>query len=287
MQIAQLKAFIAIAEAGLFSEAAERLFITQPAISKRIASLEEYYGTQLIDRSSKRARLTEAGTLLLPRARQILTNLTESKQFIADMHNKVSGQLSIATSHHIGLRRLPDHLRSYKANHPEVRLDFHFMDSEEACKNVADGSIEMGIVTLPLRTDPALKTSHLWEDKLLVCCSVTHDLASKTITDPGQLCEYDAILPGKETFTRQILNQYFSKTEYRLNIIMESNYLETLGMMAAVGIGWTVLPETMLGKHIQPVQINGWNISRSLGIIQHKKRTLSNAATAMKQILQP
>ncbi len=285
MLIAQLKAFIAIAESNSFSEAADKLFITQPAISKRIASLEEYYNARLLDRHGKQARLTEAGALLIPKARQILINLAESKQAIADMQDIVGGQLSIATSHHIGLRRLPALLRLYKSNHPDVKLDFHFMDSEEACRHVADGNIEMGIVTLPPATDPGLKTTLLWHDKLLLCCSVDHPLAGTIIKDPRQLCDYDAILPGKETFTRQIVDKYLSKSQCRLNIVMESNYLETLGMMAAVGIGWTVLPETMIGADILPVKIDDWDISRNLGIIQHKQRTLSNAATAMQNLL--
>lgn len=107
MDLANLNAFIAIAETGSFSGAGERLHLTQPAISKRIAGLEQQLKVRLFDRLGREVGLTEAGRALLPRAYQILNVLDDTRRALTNLTGEVSGRLTLATSHHIGLHRLP------------------------------------------------------------------------------------------------------------------------------------------------------------------------------------
>lgn len=107
MDLASLNAFIAIAETGSFSEAGERLHLTQPAVSKRIASLEQQLSVRLFDRLGREVSLTEAGRALLPRAYQILNVLDDTRRALSNLSGDISGRLTLATSHHIGLHRLP------------------------------------------------------------------------------------------------------------------------------------------------------------------------------------
>ncbi|HBK49428.1 MAG TPA: LysR family transcriptional regulator, partial [Pseudomonas sp.] len=132
MDLANLSAFIAIAETGSFSGAAERLFLTQPAISKRIAGLEQQLDVRLFDRLGREVTLTEAGRALLPRAYQILNVLDDTRRALTNLTGAVSGRLTLATSHHIGLHRLPPLLRVFTRQYPAVALDIQFMDSEQA-----------------------------------------------------------------------------------------------------------------------------------------------------------
>ena len=113
MDIQALIAFIEIAECGSFSLAAQNLHLTQPAVSKRIAGLESRLGARLLDRIGRRARLTQAGALLLPRARAIVRAMQLAEQEIRDLSDTVSGTLHLATSHHIGLHRLPPVLSGF------------------------------------------------------------------------------------------------------------------------------------------------------------------------------
>nr|P96194.1 RecName: Full=Uncharacterized HTH-type transcriptional regulator in ibpB-leuC intergenic region [Azotobacter vinelandii]CAA72148.1 CynR protein [Azotobacter vinelandii] len=107
MDLASLNAFIAVAETGSFSEAGERLHLTQPAVSKRIAALEQQLQVRLFDRLGREVRLTEAGRALLPRAYRILSVLEDTRRALNNLNGDVSGRLTLATSHHIGLHRLP------------------------------------------------------------------------------------------------------------------------------------------------------------------------------------
>ena len=149
MDIAALQAFLAVAETNSFSRAAERIFLTQPAISKRIAALEASLGARLFDRIGRTIQLTPAGQALLTRSRAILRELDDVRRSITNLAGAITGELSLATSHHIGLHRLPGPLQQFHKSYPGVRLDLRFMDSEKACRAVAQGEIELAIVTLP------------------------------------------------------------------------------------------------------------------------------------------
>ena len=145
-----LKAFITVAELGSFSEAADSLYLTQSAISKRIALLEQQIGKRLFDRIARQVSLTEAGNELLPRARRILQEYENALQAINDLSGEASGTLRLAISHHLGLHRLPPILKQFAQQYPNVTLDIEFMDSEKAYEQVLHGESEVAVITLAL-----------------------------------------------------------------------------------------------------------------------------------------
>lgn len=284
MDTAALQAFLAVAETGSFSRAAERIFLTQPAVSKRIAALEAEFGTRLFDRIGRRIRLTPAGEAFSARARRILAELNDARRSLANLAGTVSGTLAMATSHHIGLHRLPSALKRFHARYPQVQLDLRFMDSEKACQAVAQGEIELAVVTLPPRAEAPLRAVPVWDDPLEIVVSPEHPLAQGGVT-PKRLLEHPAILPGAGTYTREIILQALGALRGRLRVGMTANYLEVLKMLAAIGFGWSVLPRSMIDGSLKVVRMNR-RIRRSLGIVTHAARTLSNAAHAMIEIVQ-
>ena len=285
MDIPNLYAFTAVADTGSFSAASEQLFITQPAVSKRVSALEIELDSQLFDRIGRKVTLTEAGTALLPRALSILQQVEDSKRAIQNLSGHVAGKLSIGTSHHIGLHRLPPILRAYTHSFPEVELDLHFMDSEKACHAVEHGDLEMGIVTLPLEPAKILHTTQIWPDPLDIIVNKSHPLALLDKVTPKHLAMHPAILPTRGTYTRQIFEHTLSKHKLELKVGLSTNYLETIKMMVSVGLGWSVLPRSMVNKELKTLKINGIILKRQLGVVWHSGHTLSNAAIAMSNIL--
>lgn len=286
MDIQNLSAFIAVSELYSFSKAAEQLFITQPAVSKRISSLESELNTHLFDRIGKRVQLTEAGRALLPSALRILAELEESKRAISNLDQKVDGKLSIATSHHIGLHRLPPVLRSFTSQYPDVDLDIRFMDSEEACHQVLKGEVELAISTLPENTWEHLHSDVIWHDPLDIVISTENLQSHSASISISQLQKMPAILPSKNTFTRLLLEQALGLNEQNLKLAMETNYLETIKMMVSIGLGWSVLPVSMLSRDISRLNVIGVEFERLLGVVRHKQRTLSNAAKMLLNLLE-
>jgi DNA-binding transcriptional LysR family regulator len=285
MDTQALTAFLAVAESGSFSTAAERLFLTQPAVSKRIAQLEQQLGTRLFDRVGRRIRLTEAGEALLPRARQVLLDLEDMSRAISNLTGTVSGTLRIGTSHHIGLHRLPPVLRRFSREYPDVKLDIHFIDSEEAWEAVLHGDLEMGVVTLPPQPDPRLHSQAVWQDPLVFMAAPEHPLALLDRVTLETLTGYSAILPSPVTFTRRIVESLFEEQALTLNISMSTNYLETIHMMVSIGLGWSVLPETMLDDSVVRLNVDTALPVRRLGVVTHPGRSRSNAAGAFLDIL--
>ena len=284
MELAALQAFLAVADQGSFSVAAERLYLTQPAISKRIKALEEELEVVLFDRIGRRVRLTHAGKVLLPKARELVLQAQDMKHLASNLHAEVSGPLLLGTSHHIGLHRLPPVLRRYRTRHPEVELDIRFMDSEAACREVEKGELELAVVTLPTRPGAKLETRVLWEDPLEFVAAPEHPLAGRRSVSLAELARHPAVLPGPTTYTRAILEQALAKAGYPITLGMSTNYLETLKMLAEINLGWTLLPATICGESLRvlPVPLR---LSRQLGVVTHRQRTLSNPARALLRLL--
>ena len=285
MDIPALQAFLAVAESGSFSRAAERIYLTQPAISKRIATLEKELDARLFDRIGSGIHLTPAGEALLTRARHVLKELEDVKRGIANLSGAIAGELLVATSHHIGLHRLPGLLKRFHETYTQVRLNLQFMDSEKACQAVARGDLELAIVTLPPKAAAPLKTEKIWDDPLDIVVSPGHPLARELPITMSRLLDYPAILPGPGTYTREIILNAFGRLRDRIQVGMATNYLEVLKMLAAIGLGWSALPRTMLDAGLHVVKLEKGEIKRELGIVTHEKRTISNAGQAMIRII--
>ena len=179
MDVASLNAFVAVAETASFSLAGERLHLTQPAISKRVAGLEQQLGVRLFDRLGREVGLTEAGRALLPRAYQIIAVLDDTRRALSNLDGTISGRLCLATSHHIGLHRLPPLLRQFTRTHPQVTLDIRFLDSEIAYEEVLHGRAELAVITLAPQTAPPVSATQVWDDPLDFVVAPEHPLAHK------------------------------------------------------------------------------------------------------------
>lgn len=282
-----LQTFISVAELHSFSLAANALFMTQPAISKRIKHLEEQLNCRLLDRGTKFITLTQEGLALLPKAQKLLKDMEDCKQLMSDLSGQTMGALSIATSHHIGLHRLPPILEKFVQRHPQVELDLNFMDSEAACQAIENNEKEIAIVTLPDKDWKNLNTKIVWTDELVLICNQNHPLNLLNNIKLKDLLSYPAILPSKGTFTRNIIEKKIKSYDSHLKISMETNYLETIKMLVSVGLGWSVLPKNMIKQQDEIVIVNStiFNAQRYLGAVTHKHRTLSNPASALMGLL--
>ncbi|WP_070886741.1 LysR family transcriptional regulator [Pseudomonas sp. D2-3] len=285
MDLATLNAFIAIAELGSFSEAAIRLHLTQPAVSKRIASLEQQLRVRLFDRLGREVSLTEAGRALLPRAYQILNVLEDTRRALTNLNGEITGRLTLATSHHIGLHRLPPLLRAFTRAHPQVALDIQFLDSEVAYDEVFHGRAELAVITLAPDTRDPVRAVPVWDDPLDFVTAPEHPLAQGTGVTLADVALHPAVFPGGNTFTHHIVQRLFEAENLTPNIAMSTNYLETIKMMVSIGLAWSVLPRTMLDEQVARLPLPGIQLSRQLGYIVHTERTLSNAARAFMQLL--
>ena len=258
-------------------------------MSKRIQQLESQLGSKLFDRHNRTVSLTEAGHTLLPKAQQIIDLIRDTEKQIENTSGKVSGRLFMATSHHIGLHRLPPILKRFVQSYPDVNLDIRFMGSEDAFEAVRQRQIELALTTLDDEVDAIITRQSLWQDNMLCICSKDHPL--KQIKNPSlkDFSQFPAVLPEQNTITYQLIRKIFKQQGLMLKSHMPTNYLETIKMMVSVGLGWSLLPESMIEKKDKSIVQLVWpsnQPTRDLGSIYLTGRTLSNAASAFIKLLQ-
>lgn len=275
MDTGQLTAFITVAQYHSFSKAAEQLHLTQSAVSKRVATLESDLDVALFERFGQRIQLTEAGKTLLTDAREILDKVEQMQQYSDISKVRVAGKLRVATSHHIGLYRLPQILQRFVSEYPDVQLDMKFMDSEIAYEEVSQGALDIAIATLPQTIDKSIITIPLWTDELVIMFSVQHAMNQIKTISPQTLADYPAILPDTGTFTRRIIDNVFANNHIEYQLAFSTNYLETIKVMVAAGLGWSVLPRIMKNTELAWRTLSGSQPQRQLGIIHHKNKIMT------------
>ena len=283
MEWNDLNAFISVAEAGSFTQAAHKLGLTQPAVSKRVKSLEAHLSTHLFDRVGRRVFVTDAGRLLLTRAKNIMADVLDTEVRIRNLQTSVDGELRLSTSHHVGLHHLAPALKIFVETHPQVKLNIRFEDSENAHALVQQAHSELAVVTLDPQGPGELEYLPLWDDPLVFVHSALTPLPVEQQT-LAQLTKLPSILPGLDTYTGRIVAQQFLRSNIDLVPTLSTNYLETIRMLVVTGLGWSVLPKAMVDASLQILDLPQ-PPARTLGCVINPKRALSNVAVAFMELL--
>ena len=258
MNTTNLSTFITVMQTGSISGAAEKLFITQPAVSKRIKSLEDEFGTALFDTIGRGIIPTTSAHELLPYAKKWLEDYESCKANLLYSKEVATGRLVIGTSHHIGLHHLPPVLKQFIQAYPSVQLEVQFMDSETAHKAVLEGDVALAFLTLPPTFDRRLAYHTLWSDPLHFVTGVLSPLAQQSSISLLQLARHPAILPAANTYTSQI----------------------------TLGLGWSVLPETLINQDLVKIDLNeNIELQRHLGLVINPNLTRSSGTDALLDML--
>jgi len=285
MNLAAFDAFVKVMETGSISIAAEHLFITQPAVTKRIHSLEDYFGVKLFESAGRGIQPTHAAHSLLPKVKMWLNELGEIHHTLSHEQAHVQGRLKIGTSHHIGLHHLAEPLKRFVQQFPQVTLDVHFVDSEQAHEQVLAGELELAFLTLPPRGDDRLNYLTIWHDPLVFVAAPFHALAQQQQLHLEDLIAYPSLLPAAHTYTSQIMLAEFARKGLKPQISMGNNPLESIRMLVSIGLGWSVLPKTLLNHELVQLDLN-LKLNRQLGMVWHPARIQSKAAAQLIQMMQ-
>jgi DNA-binding transcriptional LysR family regulator len=211
----------------------------------------------------------------------------QTEQSIRSGQDHIAGNLNIMTSHHVGLHRLPDTLKAFITQYPDVNLDVQFVDSEFAHQAVLHGEIELAVVTLAPAPEPNIISLPIWNDPLAFVAPSDHPLRHSRAISLKTLSQHRAVLPGLSTYTGRLVADLFRREHLRLDARNTStNYLETIKMMVSIGMGWSVLPESMLDSQLTPLDVSQHVPARQLGVIYHPRRHLSKPALAFIDSLQ-
>ena len=160
------------------------------------------------------------------------------------------------------------------------------MESEKAFETLEHNHADIGFITVTPGAYPDYIEHLIWNDPMSIVCSSEHELAKSQPDNThkisiDRLSKANAILPSKTTLTYQLIEKLFAEKDLKLNATIPTNYLETIKMMVSVGLGWSVLPNTMIDEDLTVLTSPEYSPSRKLGIVTHKRKTISNAAKAL------
>jgi len=290
MDFDQLTTFVEIVSTGSFSRAGQKVFRSQPAVSAQIRQLEMEYGEKLFDRVGKSVRLTSAGETLLDYARRLLALRNESLRAVADRSSVPHGVLTIGANEATCLYVLPDLFGEYHRRYPAVRSIVYRNASGRVLQKVEDGSVDVGIVTLPVKS-PRLRTQSIFRDPMVVMVSPENPLAKSKSVRIREVAEQPMIFP-RTGHTRQMLDKLFRPYRSRLRISMELSSVAMIKRFVAAGLGISLISSSFarnearagLVKLIPLADVDLW---RELGLVYRRDLTQPRAVAAFIHLVGP
>jgi DNA-binding transcriptional LysR family regulator len=241
LTLRQLRAFVAVARLGRFNLAAERVHVTQSALSMLVRGLERQLGLRLFDRHTRMVRLTEAGTEFLPVAEKTLADLEAAVSASRELATLKRGRVSVATSTVFAGTLLPWAIREFSARFPGVRCVLKDCAEQEIRHRVRAGDVDFGVGTA-LDPDPELAEIPLLEDSLTLLCVDKHPLGAKRTVAWRDLAGYPLIVLGSGSPLRTLVDLALERAGVRVEPAYEVSFSSTVISMVAAGLGIAALP---------------------------------------------
>lgn len=260
MEIRQLKAFLAIAEAKTFTAGARRVNVTQAAISMQIRQLEDEVGLQIFTRTPRRVILTEAGEYLLDRARKILREHDSALAEIAELGGAEHGRLRIGSaSAEFATQQLPRILQGLREKFPNSELNVSAGTSQTLVDKIMHGGIDIAFVSLPV-DNSSITTDMLFSDEIVAIAHPGHKRANEKYISAAALAGERLILGERGGNTRRMIDDFFNAANVRPNIIMELSRQEAINQMVENNLGVGTAGAKTIADEIREGRLISWMI---------------------------
>lgn len=260
MEIRQLKAFLAIAEAKTFTAGARQVNVTQAAISMQIRQLEDEVGIPLFTRTPRRVILTEAGERLIDRARRILREHDAALAEIAEIAGAENGRLRIGSaSATFATAQLPVILEKLKNRFPSAEISVSSGTSQVLVDKIMHGDIDIAFISLPVEA-ANVQTDLLFSDEIVAIGHPTHPLAGQKVISAAALAGEHLILGEKGGNTRRMIDDFFDMANVKPNVTMELSRQEAINQMVESKMGVGIAGAKAVSKEITDGKLIAWFI---------------------------
>jgi DNA-binding transcriptional LysR family regulator len=258
MEIRQLRAFVAIADAGTFTAAAQRVHVTQAAISMQIRQLETELGVKLFVRAPRRVVLTEAGEQLLQRARHILRDHDAAVDEVAELAGTQRGRLRIGSASAVVTTDvLPKLLKAVRKQHAGGNLSLVSGTSDALVQQLLNGELDLAFVSLPVEAR-GIHTERLSQDQLVAIASPRHRLAKQKTVSAYTLAGEKLILGERGGNTRRSIDQFFAQAGVTLHVSMELSRQAAIRRMVEEDMGVGIVPLQSVSEPIAKGRLVRW-----------------------------
>lgn len=288
MDTRQLDMFRTVAEEGAFTAAAERLHISQSAVSRQVKLLEEELGALLFHRTGRGVTLTREGELLLTAANRIAVEMQDVVSQISETKELQRGLLSIGGGMTVCLYILPKLLRKFRAQYKEVDLRVTTGTTETVLRLLRNREIELALLTLPI-VAPDLEIIPVLKEEMVLVTAGKHALTRERTVDPRALARYPLILFERGSNTRKVVDELLLREGVPSNVIMETENVEIIKTMVASNLGVSILPYAAIAPDMRSgrfawARLRGGRIYRETGWVLLKSDYVPRAVTEVLRI---
>ncbi|WP_141439911.1 LysR family transcriptional regulator [Vreelandella titanicae] len=283
----QLEAMIAVADLGSFTEAAEKLHLSQPSLSQLVRQLEETLGVRLFERTTRRVSLSAAGQAFLPVAERVLLRLERGMQNMRAFAKGQQGQISFAALLTVGGSLIPAAMAEFQKRYPTIGLEYLEESDEPIYQQVMAGDVDFGVSVAPVNSDD-VNFHPLYKDYLYFVCSPEHPLAGEDEVSWHQIVEWPFIAMKARTSMRRLTEQGFAMTNKPMEPVQVAGYQSTILGMVANNIGVSALPSSLKlmfrRDDVCLIPISE-RLYRDIGVLTSRRRELTPAATGFIDVL--
>lgn len=287
--LSDLRAFVAVAELSSFRAAASELHLSQPALSRRIEKLEDALGVRLFDRTTRSVEMTAVGREFSRKARELLNGLEESLLGIRDVATRITGEVTVACVPSAVRYFLPAVLRQYHARYPRIVVRLIDEGANEVLNMVVRNEADFGLNYIGTQ-EPDVEFEPVLKEPFVVACPPDHPLARKRKVTWSELGQYDYMTVGKASGNRMLLDLALTDVPVRPQWYCEVRHVSTLVSLVEAGLGVAAVPRLAMppGKHptLKSVPLVEPTVTRTVGLIRRRGRSLSPAAAQLYEMLQ-
>jgi DNA-binding transcriptional LysR family regulator len=276
MDIRQLDMFRAVAEEASFTRAAERLHVSQSAISRQIKILEDELGGPLLHRGARHVSLTHPGELLLRMAHRVQRDMQEVVSQIGETHVLQRGTLALAGGMTVCIYILPRLLKKYRSLYKRIDLRVASGSAEELQRMLRNHEIDLQVI-------PALK------EEMVVVAAHGHPLMRQRTLEPAQVGKYPLIVYEPGSNTRKVIDQFFIEEQIPMDVAMETENVEIIKSMVAAGLGITIIPYMAIARDVRHrrfayARIRGWRLFRETAWVYVKSDYVPKAISEVLRV---
>ena len=252
LELRQLEYFLAVNATGSFTRAAERLYVSQPAVTNAIRSLEDELGILLFDRRQKLASLTAEGKIFAAHVEQVMQGISQTLEEIDAMKNLTSGILNVGLNPFCTLEEFCHVIQSFSKSYPAIKLKLIEADDAELVKLLIDDKLDLAILCAPNECN-VLSTQKLPLQEIVVCCSRKHSLhRQNSITTTDFLAE-PLLLPEATSSYVKELRRKLNLADQKLQPTITVAQIHTITTLVAANLGISLLPEAICDNNIATI----------------------------------
>lgn len=281
--IADLRAFVAVAELASFKRAADLLHLSQPALSRRVEKLEQALSLRLLERTTRKVELNAMGRIFLPRAQHVLAQLEASLVGMTELNERQQGLVTVACIPSVVDTAVADAIYAIKQQFPRIRVRILDQPAADILLTVARSEVDFGIGYLGAR-EPDLDFEELVAEPFVLACRKDHPLATRSSVAWHELAQYDCVTQAQGSGNRLLIDQALSSPVTQPHWVCEVQHVPTLLSLVRRGVGIGAVPHHAIGgTDLCAIPLVQPQVRRSIGLISRRGKGLSAMALRFQE----